>query len=103
MKNTTTSSRKRSSSNATVSLSHEEIMTRAEALWREKGCPQGCDDEIWLEAEQHLSRQRHHEPDKRNVISTANPRFKFDEKSDEQIREFDERFSTPAGKETTSL
>ena len=78
-------------------------MTRAEALWRDKGCPQGCDDEIWLEAEQRLSRQQRHKPDKRDVISTANPRFEFGQKSDEQMIEFDERFSAPAGKETTSL
>jgi hypothetical protein len=103
MKNITTSPRKRSSSNAPVAPSHEEIMARAEALWREKGCPQGCDDEIWLEAEQQLFCQRHLKPDQRDVISTANPRFEFDQKSDEKIREFDERFSAPAGKETTSL
>lgn len=82
---------------------HKEIMAEAKALWRKKGCPQGCDDEIWLEAEQQLSRQRRPEKDKRDIISTANPRFKFDQASDDLIRKFDERFSEPAGKETTSL
>ncbi len=34
--------------------SHDEIVTPARILWQEKGCPQGCDDEIWLEAERGL-------------------------------------------------
>jgi hypothetical protein len=33
---------------------HEEIAAPARILWRKRGCPQGCDDEIWLEAERSL-------------------------------------------------
>jgi hypothetical protein len=36
---------------------HDEISRHAEDLWREKGYPQGRDDEIWLEAEQKLKRR----------------------------------------------
>jgi hypothetical protein len=91
------------SASAQAAPSHGEIATCAEALWREKGCPQACDDEIWLEAEQQLVFQRRPEQDERDVISTANSRFTFDEKTNEDMREFDERFSEPTGKETTSL
>jgi len=36
------------------SISHETISRRAEEIWRHYGCPQGRDDEIWLEAEGQL-------------------------------------------------
>jgi hypothetical protein len=36
-------------------FSHEEISGKAQALWRQKGCPDGQDDLIWLEAEKALS------------------------------------------------
>jgi hypothetical protein len=51
--------------------SHEEIVTRAAALWREKGCPQACDDEIWLEAERQLWHLRCLQPDERNENGLA--------------------------------
>jgi hypothetical protein len=35
-------------------FSRQDIATRAESLWRQRGCPQGCDEEIWLEAERQL-------------------------------------------------
>lgn len=38
--------------------SHEEVAAKAEALWHKRGCPEGRDEEIWLEAEQALSRPR---------------------------------------------
>jgi len=34
--------------------SHDEIVAPARILWQKKGCPEGCDDEIWLEAERGL-------------------------------------------------
>jgi hypothetical protein len=83
--------------------SYGEITTRAEALWREKGCPPGCDDEIWLEAERQLSRPRPFKQDKTEVIALPDRRFKFDRASDDITRELEERFPGPTGKETTSL
>ncbi|MBC8008765.1 MAG: DUF2934 domain-containing protein [Burkholderiales bacterium] len=38
---------------ATVDL--KKVSERARALWRERGCPMGRDEEIWLEAERQLS------------------------------------------------
>ncbi|MEY4939556.1 MAG: hypothetical protein RIQ93_1291 [Verrucomicrobiota bacterium] len=35
-------------------IAREEISRRAEQLWRERNCPNGCDDQIWLEAESEL-------------------------------------------------
>jgi len=36
---------------------HDEISRHAEDLWRERGYPQGHDEELWLEAEQKLKRR----------------------------------------------
>lgn len=35
-------------------IPHEQIAARAEKLWRDRNCPSGCDEEIWLEAESQL-------------------------------------------------
>lgn len=34
---------------------HDEICLQARWIWRDRGCPEGNDDEIWLEAERQLS------------------------------------------------
>ena len=34
---------------------HEDIALRAYQLWEERGCPDGCADEMWLLAEQELA------------------------------------------------
>jgi hypothetical protein len=34
---------------------HDEIALQAHQLWRDRGCPDCCDTEIWLEAERQLS------------------------------------------------
>lgn len=34
---------------------HDEIAQRAFEIWLRKGCPAGCDEQNWLEAEQELS------------------------------------------------
>jgi hypothetical protein len=38
-----------------VKPDREVIAERARALWRERGCPVGRDEEIWLAAERELS------------------------------------------------
>jgi hypothetical protein len=38
--------------------SHDEIARQAEDLWRERGYPQGRDDEIWFEAERKLKQSQ---------------------------------------------
>ncbi len=67
--------------------SHGETAARAEALWRQRGCPLACDDEIWLEAERQLS------------AGDNSPRS-FD--SDEIMAELEGQFPG-AGRATTSL
>ncbi|HEX2855246.1 MAG TPA: DUF2934 domain-containing protein [Opitutaceae bacterium] len=37
------------------SPTHEQISERAQQLWRQRGNPEGQDNEIWLEAERQLS------------------------------------------------
>jgi hypothetical protein len=36
--------------------SHDDISIAAHSLWKDRGCPQGIDTEIWLEAERQLRR-----------------------------------------------
>ncbi len=103
MKKTTSSVNSQSSPGAQRTPSHQEITARAEALWRGKGCPSGCDDEIWLEAERQLSHQRPLELNKAEVIGLADRRFKFNPAGDDITRELEERFPGPTGQETTSL
>ena len=92
-----------SSSNARLIPTHEEIATRAEALWQYKGCPQACDDEIWLEAERQLCRLPALEGDERARIALADPRFDFNQNDNDLMEELNERFPGQIGKETTSL
>lgn len=35
-------------------VTHEDIIRRAQELWRAQGCPRNCDLAIWLEAEAEL-------------------------------------------------
>ena len=35
-------------------LAHDEIAVQARSIWRHRGCPAGCDTEIWLEAERQM-------------------------------------------------
>ena len=35
-------------------VTHEAISCRARELWEEQGCPENCDEAIWLEAEAEL-------------------------------------------------
>lgn len=41
---------------------HEEIAHRAEQLWRERNCPAGSDEAIWLEAESQLQAKAESRP-----------------------------------------
>lgn len=36
--------------------SHDDISIAAHSLWKDRGCPEGIDEEIWLEAERQLRR-----------------------------------------------
>jgi hypothetical protein len=41
--------------NTMIHPTHEEIARRAKHLWQDRGCPQGQDERIWLEAEKQLT------------------------------------------------
>jgi hypothetical protein len=43
-------------------VSHEQIAQRAEKLWRERSCPAGNDQAIWLEAESQLKAELESRP-----------------------------------------
>lgn len=105
-KNTTTDAPSLSSvaaGGAGAAPSHEEIAKHAVTLWREKGCPHGCDEELWLEAERQLSRALRLNRDERDKTALADPRFSFNQNKDDLMEELNERFPEQTGKETTSL
>jgi len=37
-----------------ITPAHDSIAQHARELWQERGCPDGCDTEIWLDAERRL-------------------------------------------------
>jgi hypothetical protein len=76
-----------------LSPTRDEIARRAEALWRQRGCPEARDEEIWLEAERQLSGGP--------GASPPTPDKELD--SGRVISELDERFPDGSGKEPTSL
>jgi hypothetical protein len=42
---------------APAALAHDRIAQRAREIWERRGCPQGQDREIWLEAEAQLTKE----------------------------------------------
>jgi hypothetical protein len=90
------------SANVGLDPSHDKIAARAEALWREKGYPQGCDEEMWLEAERQL-RAELRQRIERDERVLADPRFAFNRDRNDLMEELNERFPEQTGKEPTSL
>jgi hypothetical protein len=43
-------------------IPHEQIAARAEKLWRDRDCPAGSDEAIWLEAESQLQGEAESRP-----------------------------------------
>jgi hypothetical protein len=91
-----------SSANPVLAPSHDVIATRAEALWRARGCPQGCDNELWLEAERQVSYLPDPEGEARCRIASANERSDL-KRENSMMKELNDLFPGPSGKETTSL
>jgi Protein of unknown function (DUF2934) len=79
-------------------LSKADIATRAEALWRQSGCPEGRDDEFWLEAERQL--RRGSGPTGKGMSGVLSDP---DANSESLAEEVDDRFPDDTGKEPTSL
>jgi hypothetical protein len=87
--------------------SHEEIATRAETLWRERGCPLGSDDELWLEAERHCYPRSNDPLEKKNQVALCYTPSRLNLESDDAmgnvLEELDYLYPGQTGKETTSL
>jgi hypothetical protein len=53
-------------------ITHEEIAKRAREIWQKEGCPQGRDQEHWLQAESELRQESlRHEPAKEAMAPEA--------------------------------
>lgn len=48
---------------------HDEIAVKAHSLWKDRGCPEGIDNEIWLEAENQLRGDQPPGPESRGSFS----------------------------------
>jgi hypothetical protein len=71
---------------------HAEIARRAEALWRQKGCPENSDEQIWQEAERQLNGGLSESPPTDQELDTG-----------KVAQELEERFPDDSGREPTSL
>jgi hypothetical protein len=103
MKTRTLNKVRRSRVNAALAPSHEEIAMKAEVLWRQKGCPENCDEEIWLEAEQQLCDVATTDKEEQDEKAFSDPLPRLDDKSDGVMGELEELYPGQTGKETTSL
>lgn len=82
---------------------HLEIAAEAEVLWRQRGCPHGVDNEIWLEAERQLRNVPRLAKDEADMIAVDDPMSRLDRKSDDVMGELEELFPSKAGESATSL
>ena len=74
----------------------DQIQALAHALWTDRGCPHGCDVEIWLEAERQLGGGVEPLADSGRVdVSTSD--------AAERARELDRMVSPPQQRSPTSL
>lgn len=101
MKTTATRSQKKTAVPSRYVPSHQEVAARAEALWLKRGCPQGADDAIWLEAErQLLGGGAEGLGDGTGALGgLRGGGFK----SDSILSDLEELYPTSSGRETTSL
>lgn len=54
-----------------AAASHEDIAAHAYAFWEEAGCPQGLDNEFWLQAEKDLAVKTRDDKAVWEVLSTS--------------------------------
>jgi hypothetical protein len=80
----------------------EQIQALAHAIWKDRGCPQDCDMEIWLEAERQLCVTRSVAP--REPLGTVDESVDPDRSDAARIdRELDRIVSPPEQRSPTSL
>ena len=75
----------------------EQIQALAQAIWIDRGSPQGCDVEIWLEAERQLTERSREMP---SVDAGIDPARSSADRID---REMDRIVSPPEQRSPTSL
>ena len=93
-----------SSANARLTPSHEEIAIRAEALWKEMGCPQGCDKQIWLAAERRLIRDMRLEKEEKDRKALLEQLSLINHlRMEDVMGRLEELYPEPTGESTTSL
>jgi hypothetical protein len=93
-----------SSANARLAPSHEEIAIRAELLWREMGCPQGCDKQIWLAAERRLCRELRLEKEEKDRKALLEQLSLINHvRMDNMMEKLEELYPGATGISTTSL
>jgi len=76
---------------------------KAEVLWRQRGCPENCDEEIWLEAEQQLCHVARTDKEEQDEKAFSDPLPRLNDKSDGVMGELEELYPGQTGRETTSL
>jgi Protein of unknown function (DUF2934) len=89
---------------APISVAHDVIAERAQAIWRERGSPAGQDLEHWLEAERQLGLR--HGSQVRDPMERVSADFSPDEENvlkDEVDKEIDEMDRPAAQRSATSL
>ena len=89
-----------SSSVNSPELTHNEIAERARVLWNARGCPTGCDDEIWLDAERQLAAERGGTSRRRNQTAGSTGEIDIDESA---LAERLDDFGDPGSRSATSL
>jgi hypothetical protein len=92
------------SANARLAPSHQEVAIRAEALWREMGCPQGCDKQIWLAAERRLCRDLRLEKEEKDRKALLEQLSLINQvRLDNVMEKLEELYPEPTARSTTSL
>jgi hypothetical protein len=87
---------------ARIVPTHAEISIEAAVLWRQKDCPVGCDEAIWLEAERQLNRVGRSYRAEQKAEALADPLSRLDPNSDDVMGELEELFPEAGQPKTTS-
>jgi hypothetical protein len=59
--------------NTLPAISHEEISQRAQAIWEQRGRPEGEDANNWLQAERELQQERSQAAEVERGLSPSTP------------------------------
>lgn len=92
-----------SSAPAPLPPTREQIQALAHAIWKDRGCPEGSDVEIWLEAERQLCVQTGTVPGP-SEVTQENESVDLDRSEAARVdRELDKIVTPPEQRSPTSL